>query len=324
MDIFLQCSRVNNDSPACRVKILKRKNTMRLVPEINHEKCTRCGKCIAICPKDVLELRDKKVVLNAEECLLCSHCFDVCPEDAVSFEDAVLTAPEFSSFQYKEKIIDGGKLKAGDVVNLLRSRRSIRKYTEKRVDDQILEDLVTAGITAPSGSNCQAWEFTIVNGRDKVWDIAQDIKKFFLRLNSLARNPVTRYGTIPFMGKTLLNYYNNHYESVCLALEESDRGIDRLFHGAPALIICHGPVDGSTPLEDAQYATYNMTLLGHTLGLGTCYIGYAVESINRMKYLKEKLHIAPDSRVLAVITVGWPDAVFERFSLRKPWKVYEV
>ncbi len=297
---------------------------MQLVPTIDHRKCTLCGQCIAVCPKDVLELENEKVITNVDECMLCSHCYSICPEGAISFDKEVLTAPEFTSFKYKDKMIDAGKFKAEELVNLFRSRRSIRKYKDKTVEDGILDDLVSAGITAPSGSNCQAWEFTIVNGREKVWDIAGDIKEFFQRLNGLAKNPLVRYGTIPFMGTALLKYYRNNYESVCLALAEAEKGIDRLFHGAPALVICHGATEGSLPLEDAQYATYNMTLLAHALGLGTCYIGYAVESINRMKNLKKKLHIDEKSQVFAVLTVGYPAVSFKKTSLRKPWKIFRV
>lgn len=297
---------------------------MKLLPRINDEACTRCGKCISICPKDVLQLQEKKVVTNVDECMLCSHCYSICPEGAISFDEGVLVAPHFTSFKYKERVIDAGKFKPDDLVNLFRSRRSIRKYTKQPVKDSILDDCVSAGITAPSGSNCQAWEFTIVNGREKVWDIAREIGEFFQRLNRLAANPLVRYGTIPLMGKTLVNYYANNYESVSRALEEAERGIDRLFHGAPALIICHGATDGSLPLEDAQYATYNMTLLAHALGLGTCYIGYASEAINRMKSLKQRLNVADENRVYAVLALGWPDVSFEKTSLRKPWRVFHV
>jgi nitroreductase len=90
---------------------------------------------------------------------------------------------------------------------------------------------------------------------------------------------------------------------------------------APALIIVHGAAEGSTPLEDAQYASYNITLLAHALGLGTCYIGYAVESINRSAAIRRYLGIPSGNRVLAVLALGYPDTGFERHALRKKYSL---
>ncbi len=108
-------------------------------------------------------------------------------------------------------------------------------------------------------------------------------------------------------------------ESVERALKESEAGNDLLFHGAPALIIIHGTTEGSTPLEDAQFASYNMTLLAHALGLGTCYIGYAVESINRSSSIKAYLGIPSGNRIHAVLAAGYPDVKFEKPALRKKY-----
>ena len=76
------------------------------------------------------------------------------------------------------------------------------------------------------------------------------------------------------------------------------------------------------PVEDAQYASYNMTLLAHALGLGTCYIGYAVTILNRSKKIKVSLGIPSKNKVHAVLTVGYPDIKYERPALRKPVKIY--
>ncbi|MBN1496347.1 MAG: nitroreductase family protein [Spirochaetes bacterium] len=292
---------------------------MNAYPIIDHDRCTLCGRCVDICPKKVIAVRDGSIVLTEEECMLCSHCYAVCPVEAIRFDPTALINPAFTTFPCDEKAVPPGDVSPADLVNLARSRRSVRRFTPDNLDDRVIADLVAFAVTAPSGSNCQEWEFLAVNGRDRVWDLAMEIKKFFIALNRLARNLLIRYLSVPVAGTALLRYYRDHLDSVEMALRESEAGKDLLFHSAPALIIVHGGMEGSTPVEDAQYASYNITLLAHALGLGTCYIGYAVESINRSAAIRRYLGIPRGNRIHAVLALGHPDAGFERHALRKPY-----
>jgi len=252
--------------------------------------------------------------------MLCSHCYAVCKFDAVSFGHE-LESIEFKTFEYKEKVLGSADISQELLVNLFRSRRSIRKYKNEEIDDDVIRDLIEFAVTAPSGSNCQEWEFTIINGREKVWDFAGRLKEFFEKINKLAANKFTRYLSVPFMGKTLINYYRDHYESVELAIKESEIGVDLLFHGAPCVIIVHGPTEGSTPVEDATYAAYNICMLAHYMRLGTCLIGFAVEALNRSPDIKAELDIYEKNRIHAVIAIGKPALSFSRHALRKNYSV---
>jgi len=49
-----------------------------------------------------------------------------------------------------------------DVLEILKSRRSIRKYTDKAVEREKLEKCLEAAKWAPSASNKQPWEFMII------------------------------------------------------------------------------------------------------------------------------------------------------------------
>jgi len=47
-------------------------------------------------------------------------------------------------------------------------RRSIRKYTDRPVDPQVIELLLKAGMAAPSAMNCKPWEFVVVTEADRL------------------------------------------------------------------------------------------------------------------------------------------------------------
>ncbi|HOD16421.1 MAG TPA: nitroreductase family protein [Spirochaetota bacterium] len=294
---------------------------MITIPIIDHEHCTLCGRCVEICPKQVLVEHDGRITPTVDECMLCSHCYTVCHYNAIRFDPDALVDLAFRSFPCTEKMYAPGRFNPAELVNLVRSRRSVRKYRDAPVDDAVLSDLVEFAVSAPSGSNCQNWEFLVVNGRDRVWALALEIGRFFEKLNRLARNPFIRWLSVPFMGGALVRYRRDHMESVEMGLREAAAGNDLLFHAAHALVIVHGTGEGSTPLEDAQYASYNMTLLAHALGLGTCYIGYAVESINRAASIKRFLGLPSANTVYAVLAVGYPDTDAVRPALRKKYRV---
>ncbi len=62
--------------------------THKYVPQIivNSEKCygESCAKCVNVCPKNVLKIKDGKLVVEDElSCSLCRQCEKVCPNDAI-------------------------------------------------------------------------------------------------------------------------------------------------------------------------------------------------------------------------------------------------
>lgn len=288
-------------------------------PVIDENRCNKCGKCIEVCPKDSLTVIDGKITHLVGDCILCSHCYAVCSMDAVSFEETLLKKNKFYTFTVDEH--KKHTISAQDFASFAMSRRSIRVYRETPVATEILRDLVEFASTAPSGSNCQNWEFTVIPDRNKVLNLAQHIRIFFERLNVIVRNPVLRYLSVIFAGTTLLKYYREHFSSVELGLEEAEKGRDLLFHGAPVLIIVHSNMEGSLPLEDGQYAAYNIALMAHAMGLGSCFIGYASETLNRSKKIKASINIPRENRVLAVLAVGYPDISYERFAMRKNYRM---
>ena len=49
-----------------------------------------------------------------------------------------------------------------DVNELFRHQRAIRNFTDEDVPDELVDQVITAGIHAPSGSNTQPWHFIVI------------------------------------------------------------------------------------------------------------------------------------------------------------------
>lgn len=61
------------------------------------------------------------------------------------------------------------------VMENILTRRSIRAFQNKEIPREELEQIVQAGLYAPSGQNRQTWKFTVVTDREKIRKLAEVI-----------------------------------------------------------------------------------------------------------------------------------------------------
>ena len=73
-----------------------------------------------------------------------------------------------------------------DVLEAIRTRRSIRKYKDQDVADDLIDQILTAGTWAPSGMDNQPWRFAVI--RDK--KLKSDIAKLAEQTKMLENAPV--------------------------------------------------------------------------------------------------------------------------------------
>jgi len=57
-------------------------------------------------------------------------------------------------------------------LNFIFSRRSIRKYEDKPIEDDLLNDLLEAGMAGPSAMTKDPWHFLVVKDKDKMKAVA--------------------------------------------------------------------------------------------------------------------------------------------------------
>jgi nitroreductase len=71
-----------------------------------------------------------------------------------------------------------------DVIDLLRSRRSVRAYEDRPVAPDLLRQLLVAAMAAPSACNSQPWEFVVVTQPETLEHLRA--KLLFARYNAPA------------------------------------------------------------------------------------------------------------------------------------------
>ena len=286
--------------------------------EIDRDLCNGCGSCITVCPTGSISLREGKANVSGDESISCGHCEAVCPQGAIRVTAIDEEMSRYKTFTPEKQWLPPGKYSTSGLVHLMASRRSCRCFTSQPVDRDMLEDLMKIGITAPSGTNSQAWTFTILPTRNAVTSFAEHIASYFGRLNTTAERTMLRL-FLKLIGKGDLDaYYRGYYPKIKQALEEwHGSGKDRLFHGSTAAILIGSKPEASCPAEDALLATQNILLAAHGMGLGSCLIGYAVAAMKKEPSIRQSIGIPSDEEIHAVIALGYSDEVYQQVAGRK-------
>lgn len=79
------------------------------------------------------------------------------------------------------------------MLELLKNRRSTRKYENKAIEEEKLERILKAGLLAASSKAKRAWEFIVVNNKDTNEKLAL-CKPFGAKMISLAPTTITIVG----------------------------------------------------------------------------------------------------------------------------------
>jgi len=283
-------------------------------PEVITKRCTGCGLCVEDCPAFVFELRDKKAsVARGDWCIGCGHCGAVCPEGAIRHEATALgkgprpgtgpaTAPE-------------------QLMLLLRERRSVRNYRNKPLPKKVLERIIEAGRYAPTGSNSQNVHYVVLTTPDEIDQIRTMAIAFYERIFKLVQNRFGPFLLRVFAGSRIVEKLLESIPKLEYAKGLMDQGEDRLFYGAPAVMVVHAESWDTCSAFNGAVALYNCSLMAHTLGVGCCFNGYLEGAVNNSRRIKRWLGIPRDHRCYGAMTLGYQKVRYQRLVERDPAKV---
>ncbi|MBI5844110.1 MAG: nitroreductase family protein [Deltaproteobacteria bacterium] len=202
------------------------------------------------------------------------------------------------------------KLKAEftETEKVILSRRSVRQFKKEQVPEFMVKRILEAGRFAPSAGNFQPWKFIVVRDQEIIGGITKTVMD---TCRSFTRIVDYRAGGSPFirsMAKFLTWLKPNELHPMPFsALPLVAAGKLSLFHGAPTVIIILKDVRGvSKPDLDCGIAGQNMVLAAHSMGLGTCWVGFSKLALDRNTQWKKRLGIKYPYRFASSLAIGWP------------------
>lgn len=65
-----------------------------------------------------------------------------------------------------------------EVINI---RRSVRNFSDKEIQDEVIEKIIHAGVMAPSAKNQQPWEFIIIKDREILNKLSENLSPLYAK-----------------------------------------------------------------------------------------------------------------------------------------------
>ncbi|WP_373897585.1 nitroreductase family protein [Haloimpatiens sp. FM7315] len=282
--------------------------------EIDKNKCIKCGTCADLCKSaKVFKMQNGKVkVVSEKACFKCGQCVAACPKDAIIHSD-------FENIEAIEK--DKNISKVEVLENCLKERRSIRAFSDRKVNRNTINELIDASKYVPVAENKQEVQWKCIDDKNIIKELELSIVNTFKKINGLLKNPIIR----PFIKITL---GNNKYKKAISSLDSfsrliksSQKGENPIFYDAPVVLIAHTSRDSYFGKENSVYVTYNLMLKAQQKGLGTCRIGYFDAALERNSKLQQLTGIKKNRKIQTVLVVGYSKYKFYNVVPREKLKI---
>ncbi|MDR0508472.1 MAG: nitroreductase family protein [Candidatus Methanoplasma sp.] len=176
-----------------------------------------------------------------------------------------------------------------EVLKNIYTRASVRRYKADKVPDEDIKEIIRAGFHAANGMNRQAIEFIVMENKNSIRKYNRKAIILFAEMMKASGQPN------PMIDKMV-----------------DDPNAD-VFHGAPVLVFVYANPSVVTPVEDGSLAVGNMMLAAHSMGYGTCFIGFAAGLGNDQEFRKE-CNVPDGHKYLACMILGKPDGNVEKHS----------
>ena len=171
-----------------------------------------------------------------------------------------------------------------ETMKALLTRRSVRKYRTDKVPREVLDQIIEAGMYAPSAKNRQPFMILCVTNEAMIDRMA--------RLNA---------------------------EVMGVNKDESDP-----FYGAPAVLVVLAKKDVPTRVYDGSLMMGNLMNAAHAMGLGSCWINRAYEVFESEagKEILRELGVTEEYEGVGNCIVGYIDGPVREATPRQTRVVY--
>ena len=172
------------------------------------------------------------------------------------------------------------------VMQTILHRRSIRRFDPRQIDEGALEQILQAGLYAPSAGGRQGPFFVVSQDREV----------------NLRLGRIKRANSRPRMAAAG-SYVSREQPSIA-----DDPAITDAFYGAPTVVTLFAPKNFLFAAEDCAVAAENMMLTADAFGIGSCYIGQGWTAFAGPygQEILQKWNIRTDYYAVMQLLLGYP------------------
>lgn len=266
--------------------------------KINKDKCAKCGSCIKDCITYSLE-RDSEGFAQTKEnykslCISCKHCLAVCPTGAIDIDGVEAQSVDPSKFGDAEEIL-----------NTIKSRRSIRQYKEEDITSEDFKKIKDMLPYIPTGCNANTLHFSFIEKRS-----AMEVIKEYTRTKIL---------------KLISNCFTRKYAGKFAAFKNAfENGEDVIYRDAPAMVVVSSSIHAPCANTDPIIALSYIELYAQSLGIGTCWCGFAQACFKLLPKLSQMVGVPDGYKPVYVMLLGYPDVKYYRTTTPNGFPITEI
>lgn len=266
--------------------------------KVDQQRCEKEGICVEVCPIGILALDAAAGPVvrpgMTQHCIACGHCVAACPHGALDNVRNPLSGQ--APLEHFPVVAPSTALA------FLRSRRSIRCYKDDPVPRELARKLLEAARYAPSGHNSQGIGYLIIDLPQDIDRISAIVAEWMMLMVETQPEPANRL----------------HMPGI---IKAHQRGDDRILRKAPLLIVATAPVELRAAQVSSYLALEYVELYAASLGLGTCWAGFAQICAQQYPPLLRFLNIPADRAVTGMMMAGFPKFSYYRLPERNPLQV---
>ena len=196
----------------------------------------------------------------------------------------------------------------------IKKRKSVRSYSEEKISDETLNEILEAGRLAPSWVNVQPWKFIVI--RD------EKTKELLFKASG-EQKQVLGANVIIACVADMEAWEKKNFGAVLEKSGKNQMVQDYILNSPtlnPSLL---GNVEMLTrTIEQLTYAVAYMSIQAEKSGVGCCIIGALANEMtkgdeNIIKELKERLNLNDKQILLTLLTLGYEKTPKETNKIRK-------
>jgi nitroreductase len=182
-----------------------------------------------------------------------------------------------------------------EVIKNIKTRRAVRSYDPRPIPRDLLKSILDAANEAPSAMNSQPWRFVVVEEKESKRKLLQAALPQAKKITEMVKDADPE-----------------RYEMIKKRYAELP---DPVYYSAPTIIFVIG--SGRYAAHSCPLACENMMLAAHSLGLGSCWVGFG-SMVTEDAEARRILALNDDESIYGPILLGYPKGETARPTKREP------
>lgn len=197
-------------------------------------------------------------------------------------------------------------MELAELADLIKSRRSIRRWQDKEVPEELLWQAIELATWAPNGGNQQNWRFYIIVNRDTIKAIGDVVQASADRMASWAeasqigdatarwRGGVSFFREAPAAIAVATSQYQSLADGILAAREKTDPQASQMRQWRNV---------ADTRIQSVASAITYLLLILHQMALGAVWMTGPMQAKGEIENI---LKVPPGMDIVAFIPVGYP------------------